>query len=85
MLIRPKEVKPLDGYRLNVLFDNGEMKIYDMSKLIEKPFYSRLKNKSLFNTVKVSDITLEWATGEDICPHELYNNSKKTSSQLGHQ
>jgi hypothetical protein len=76
MLIRPKEVKPLDNYCLNVLFDNGEKKIYDMSKLIEKPYYSRLKNKGLFNTVKVSDITLEWASGEDICPYELYYNSK---------
>ncbi len=77
MLPRPKEVKPLENYCLQVFFDNGETKIYDMSGLIEKPFYSRLKNKNLFNTVKVSDITLEWASGEDICPDELYYNSKK--------
>ncbi|GAB6173097.1 DUF2442 domain-containing protein [Paradesulfitobacterium aromaticivorans] len=76
MLPRPEEVKPLDNYCLQVLFDNGETKIYDMSRLIEKPFYSRLKNKNLFNTVKVRDITLEWASGEDICPDELYYNSK---------
>jgi len=44
--------------------------------LIEKPFYSKLKNQNLFNTVKVSDITLEWAFGGDICPDELYYNRK---------
>ncbi len=76
MLPRPKEVKPLNNFNLQVLFDNGEVKIYDMSKLIEEPFYRKLKNKHMFDTVKVSDITLEWATGEDICPDELYNNSK---------
>jgi Protein of unknown function (DUF2442). len=43
MLPRPKEVKPLNDFRLQVLFDNGETKIYDMSKLIEEPFYRKLK------------------------------------------
>ncbi len=69
------EVTPLDKYRLRLLFDNGETKVYDMSALIEMPFYSKLRNKHLFSTVKVKDITLEWATGEDICPNELYENS----------
>ncbi len=73
---RPKDVKPLDNYSLEVLFENGETKIYDMTSILEKPFYSKLKNKNLFNTVKVTDITLEWITGQDICPDELYYNSK---------
>jgi hypothetical protein len=76
MIPRPKEVEPLENYCLRIIFENGESKIYDMSKLLEKPFYSKLKNKNIFKTVKVKDITLEWATGEDICPDELYYNSK---------
>lgn len=46
-----------------------------MSRLLQFPFYRRLKNHAIFKTVKVRDITLEWATGEDICPDELYHNS----------
>ncbi len=76
MLPRPKEIRPLGNYCLKVYFENGETKIYDMSPLLDKPFYSRLKNKNIFDTVKVKDITLEWVTGEDICPDELYYNSK---------
>ncbi|WP_366923736.1 DUF2442 domain-containing protein [Metallumcola ferriviriculae] len=76
MVPRPKTVKPLDNYCLQVTFDNGETKIYDMSSLIEKPFYRDLKNKNIFKAVKVSDITLEWPSGEDICPNELYYKSK---------
>jgi Protein of unknown function (DUF2442) len=53
-----------------------ETRVYDMSALLEKPFYNKLKNKYVFNTVKVSDITLEWITGQDNCPDDLYNNSK---------
>jgi len=81
MVPRPKAVKPLDNYCLQVSFDNGETKIYNMSSLIEKPFYGKLKNKYIFNTVKVSDITLEWASGEDICPNELYYNSRQVTNQ----
>jgi len=77
MLPRPKEVKALQDYQLQVIYDNGEKRIYDMLNLLEMPFYKKLKNKSIFNTVKVSDITLEWETGQDICPEELYYNSKK--------
>ena len=79
MVPRPKDVKALENYCLRVLFENGETKVYDMSAMIEKPYYSRLKNKNLFKTVKVRDITLEWATGEDICPDELYYNSIENS------
>ena len=79
MVPRPKEVKPLEDYNLQIVFDNGEKRIYDMSRLLEMPFYKKLKNKSIFNTVKVSDITLEWVTGEDICPEEIYHNSRNAS------
>lgn len=75
MVPRPAEVKPLDNYMLQIVFANGEKRLYDMKKQLDKPFYFRLKSPEIFKTVKVSDITLEWITGEDICPDELYNNS----------
>lgn len=87
MIPRPKEVKPLDGYMLEILFSNGEKKIYDMKRNLDRPAYKNLKSKIIFNTVKVRDITLEWITGEDICPNEIYNNSvsvKKKRRQSRH-
>ena len=75
MTPRPKQVVAVESFCLDVLFDNGEYRRYDMTGLIQLPFYARLKNHSIFKTVKVRDITLEWATGEDICPDELYNHS----------
>lgn len=75
MTPRPKLVHVREPYYLDVLFDNGEYRSYDMSRLLQMPFYARLQNHAIFRTVKVRDITLEWATGEDICPDELYHNS----------
>lgn len=75
MVPRPSEVKPLDDFTLLIIFNNGEKRLYDMKKQLGKPFYSQLKNLAIFKTVRVADITVEWITGEDICPDELYNNS----------
>lgn len=72
---RPKKVEVLENYKLKILFDNGEQKIYDMEKNIKEKFYRNLENLDYFKTVKVSGITLEWENGEDIDPNELYENS----------
>ncbi len=74
---RPQKVKVLPNYKLEILFDNGEEKIYNMKKNLKEKFYQKLKDFDYFNTVKVSGITLEWKDGEDIDPDDLYNNSVK--------
>ena len=74
---RPKKVQVLPNYKLEILFDNGEEKIYNMKKNLKEKFYQKLKDFDYFNTVKVSGITLEWKDGEDIDPDDLYNNSVK--------
>lgn len=72
---RPKNVEVLENYKLKILFDNGEEKIYDMTKKIKEKFYKSLLDINYFKSVKVSGITLEWKNGEDIDPNELYENS----------
>lgn len=72
---RPQKVEVLENYRLKILFDNGEKKIYDMTKNLKERFYKNLIDIDYFKTVKVSGITLEWKNGEDIDPNEIYENS----------
>ena len=76
--MRPKaiDVKPLDNYLLLISFDNGEQKIFDVKPYLSHKAFETLNNKHLFNTVKVSGLSIAWANGADICPDELYNNSK---------
>jgi len=75
MVPRPKNVVPLENFMLQIEFANGEKRLYDMKKNLNRPAYKNLNSIVIFNTVKVQDITLEWVTGEDICPDEIYNNS----------
>ena len=72
---KPIKIEVLEEYKLKVIFDNNEERIYDMKKNLEKAFYKKLNDSNYFKTVKISGITLEWKDGEDIDPNELYSNS----------
>ena len=62
------KVKALDDYLLEVTFETKEIKIFDMKNLIN--------NIEFFKKVKPYNETVIWENGEDICPEDLYYNSK---------
>ena len=72
---------PLDNYLLRVVFSNGAIKIFDFKPELEFPVFKPLKNKVLFDTVKICDGTVFWeydrktknvANDIDISPGYLY-------------
>lgn len=75
MEVKPIKVKALKNYLLYILFENGEEKIYDMKENLKYPFYQKLKDIKNFRNVKISGINIEWTTGEDIAPENLYYDS----------
>ena len=77
--MRPKaiDVKVLNEYNLEILFDNNETRIFDVKPYFKFKIFQQLKkDEKEFNKVKVSGLSIEWENGADICPDELYNNSK---------
>ena len=76
--MRPKaiDVKVLTNYELEILFDNNEKKIFDIKPYFKFKIFKELQDKEKFKTVKISGLSIEWDNGADICPDELYNNSK---------
>lgn len=71
------KVEVLEDYLLKIIFVTKEEKIYDMKYLINSyKIYEKLKNKEYFENVIIRGDTIEWANGEDVCPEELYYNSK---------
>ena len=71
----PIEVKTLDQYKLLITFDNGEQRVFDVEPYLNDNFFAPLHNPAIFNSVKISPISIEWAGGIDICADELYYNS----------
>ena len=79
--MRPRaiNVKPLNDYKLLITFNNNETKIFDVKPYLKYKQYNKLKNISIFNTVKIGGLSVEWIDGTDICPDELYNQSKSVN------
>lgn len=78
MYITPKilKVTALENYKIELLYETGEIKIYDMTQLINTcKFYKRLKDEENFKKVKIFGLSLQWENGEDIAPELLYNDS----------
>jgi hypothetical protein len=71
----PVSVTPLENYKLLLTFDNDEKKIFDVTPYLEDKYFAPLKNPTIFRSVKINPITVEWLNEIDICPDELYYNS----------
>jgi len=74
--MRPRavDVKPLKDYKLIVTFSNNETRIFDVKPYLDFKPFEQLKNEEIFNTVRIGGLSVEWVTGQDICPDELYYN-----------
>ena len=77
--MRPKaiDVKTINEYNIEITFDNGEKRVLDITPYFKFKIFEELKEKDNFKKVKVSGLSIEWENGADICPDELYQNSKK--------
>ncbi|MEZ4631250.1 MAG: DUF2442 domain-containing protein [Deinococcales bacterium] len=74
---RVKDVAVLESYQLKLEFNNGEIKVYDCTPLLDFGVFKELKNVHYFNLAKVLDGTVAWPHGQDICPDTLYLDSTK--------
>ena len=77
MIPKAIEVKILDNYELEILFDNSERRIFDVKPYFKFELFKKLQDKNEFKKVRVEGLSIQWNNGADICPDELYNNSKK--------
>ena len=74
---RVSKVKATDDYKLNLVFDNGQVGIYDCSSLLNFGVFQELQDKHYFKQAKISGGTVVWPHEQDICPDTLYLDSVK--------
>ncbi len=72
-----KDVKVLENYELLLIYENGEERLYDMKPNLQYECFEKLKDYKIFEKVHACGETIEWETGEDVCPEDMYFNSKK--------
>ena len=78
-MLQPKliKVEPIDSLKLRLYYETGEVKLFDVTPYATGSWYGQLKDENYFRTVQMlpGGIGIEWPEGQDIAPHELYENS----------
>jgi len=70
-----KAVTPKNNWQLELTFDTGEVRSFDMSRYLDHGVFSRLRNPALWQAVKVVLDSIEWPDGIDVDPEILYRDS----------
>ena len=68
-------VKPLENYKLELFFSNGERRIFDVAPYLSLGVIRELEDATEFSKVRISFDTVEWENEADIDPETLYEDS----------
>lgn len=71
-LLRIREVKALEGFKLKLTLSDGSVIERDVSRLLIGPVFETVrKDPSFFAKVCVEGGTVVWPNGADLCPDVL--------------
>ena len=69
-------VYPLDDYRLDLVFENDEHRLFDVKPYLQRGIFARLQNKATFQAVQVVSGSVEWPGELDLSYDTLYSESQ---------
>jgi hypothetical protein len=72
MFIEVVKAEYLDGYRLSLLFNNGERRVVDLSNSLKGIVFAPLKDINYFKNFTIKFNIVEWENGADFAPEYLY-------------
>ena len=74
-----KQVRPLVDYQLELIFENGEQRIFDVKPYLKRGVFVRLQNRAVFQAVRVVAGSVEWPGELDLSYDTLYLESQPTA------
>jgi len=75
MLLDVVTVKPLPDFKLDLTFENGELRRFDMRPLLAIKPWNRIASLNLFERARVDYGTVVWPGEIDIAPETFYDDS----------
>jgi len=67
-----RSVRALEDYALEVSFENGESRRFDVKPYLDRGIFVRLRDHEAFRAVRVVAGSVEWANGLDLSYDTLY-------------
>ncbi|GAK52184.1 hypothetical protein U14_03435 [Candidatus Moduliflexus flocculans] len=77
-----RQVKTTDQHQLELLFENGERRIFEMSHYLNRGVFKRLQNPAIFHLARVVAGSVEWPGEIDLSYDTLYLESQPISTDL---
>ena len=78
-MIQPRivSVVPVEPLKIKLEYETGEKKLFDVEPYASGSWYGMLRDPVYFKSVHLlpGGIGIEWGEGQDIAPHELYEES----------
>ena len=72
-MIKIRKVNVLQGYRLELVFDDGVCGVVDLSDLVGKGVFAFWRDRHAFEQVRIGSFgELVWGDKIDLCPDSLY-------------
>lgn len=68
-------VSPKDDFTLELWFDNGAHRVFDVRPYLDRGVFTRLKDPAKFKQAYVAFDTVCWPGNIDIAPETLYDRS----------
>ena len=74
MFLHVTSARPLDGFRVEVCFDDGREGIADLTEAIDGPMFEPLKTPEMFRVLRVDAElrTIVWPNGADLALEYIY-------------
>ena len=84
MFLHVTKARPLDGYRVEVCFDNGRKGVADLTEELEGPMFEALQDPDVFRQLRVDEElqTIVWPNGADLAPEYAYYQAFRDDSEL---
>jgi hypothetical protein len=71
-----KRIHPADDYLLELLFQNGERRVFDLKPYLNRGVFVRLQNRAVFRAARVVAGSVEWPGEVDLSYDTLYLESQ---------
>ena len=78
-------VCPVADFTLEVEFETGERRLFDMTPYLHRGVFVRLQDRSVFRSARVVAGSVEWPGGVDLSYDTLYLEGRPSTADLAYE